>query len=377
MLRVFFLQVRREKPPYLRTQIHAKTVKANSPSTSATPARAAVSENELDHLMELDIIRAVVAMGFPQDKVRAALCRKLVQTGLPFFSLEPCIEAVLQYMEEETRLTLQEASAQDIECEAAAQQAAKMQALQPENQHQTSSSSTSSHPVNSNTLVSSSTTASSNTSSTSVPTSSTSASIASASVSTAVSSVTHTPVSNSSSLAGTSGSSTPISTLSSSASLSSVSASSSILPSVPPPQQTSGTPSLSTSTGSNPSVSQLSDETQAEVMEIDDPAAAEVLTQPMDVITEADEIMGMAEVALKPPTSGPSLLDEIEKKNKGQASGEKIMEDPTTSRNVRKLAGFISTQSCEYIFLMLFISCMLQESYYAYLIEKNCKFACA
>lgn len=90
--------------------------------------------------MELDIIKATLAMGFPADKVRPALRRKLEQTGLPFFNLEACIEAVLQYMEEETRLTLRESSARSLELEAASQQGAKMQAFQSESERQTTSS---------------------------------------------------------------------------------------------------------------------------------------------------------------------------------------------------------------------------------------------
>ena len=78
--------------------------------------------------MELDIIKATLAMGFPPDKVRSALRRKLEQTGLPFLRLETCIEAVLLYMEEETRLALHQS--RNVEAEAAAQQGAKMEALQ-------------------------------------------------------------------------------------------------------------------------------------------------------------------------------------------------------------------------------------------------------
>lgn len=119
----FIDKVRREKPPYLRSQ----------PAKKASPAAKAltrITEQELDPLMELDIIKATLGMGFPTDKVRAALRRKLEQTGLPFFRLETCIEAVLQYMEEETRLALQQSSTRNVEAEAAAQQGAKMEALQ-------------------------------------------------------------------------------------------------------------------------------------------------------------------------------------------------------------------------------------------------------
>ena len=89
--------VRREKIP----------TKKNS---STAKALTNITEEELYTLMQLDVIGAILAMGFPKDKVRATLCRKLEQTGMPFFNLETCIEAVLRYMEEETRLGLQESS---------------------------------------------------------------------------------------------------------------------------------------------------------------------------------------------------------------------------------------------------------------------------
>lgn len=120
--------MRREKPPYLRSQ--------PAPKASSSLTRQTITERELDPLMELDIIKATLAMGFPADKVRPALRRKLEQTGLPFFNLEACIEAVLQYMEEETRLTLRESSARSLELEAATQQGSKMQALQSVSERQ-------------------------------------------------------------------------------------------------------------------------------------------------------------------------------------------------------------------------------------------------
>lgn len=122
LIELFPLQVRREKPPYLRSQ------PVNRASSSAG-IHTNITEQELDPLMELDIIKATLAMGFPSDKVRSALRRKLEQTGLPFLRLETCIEAVLLYMEEETRLALQNSS-RNVEAEAAAQQGAKMEALQ-------------------------------------------------------------------------------------------------------------------------------------------------------------------------------------------------------------------------------------------------------
>ncbi|MPC62588.1 Baculoviral IAP repeat-containing protein 2 [Portunus trituberculatus] len=130
----FIDRVRREKPPYLRSQ--------PPPSNSGPP-----SERELDSLMELDIIDAMLGMGFPTNKVRPALRRKLEITGLPFFNLEACIEAVLQYMEEESRLTLTSSPARSLEFEAASQQGAKMQALQSAHESHISLSSSSLTPT--------------------------------------------------------------------------------------------------------------------------------------------------------------------------------------------------------------------------------------
>nr|XP_045612278.1 death-associated inhibitor of apoptosis 1-like [Procambarus clarkii]XP_045612279.1 death-associated inhibitor of apoptosis 1-like [Procambarus clarkii]XP_045612280.1 death-associated inhibitor of apoptosis 1-like [Procambarus clarkii]XP_045612281.1 death-associated inhibitor of apoptosis 1-like [Procambarus clarkii]XP_045612282.1 death-associated inhibitor of apoptosis 1-like [Procambarus clarkii]XP_045612283.1 death-associated inhibitor of apoptosis 1-like [Procambarus clarkii]XP_04561228 len=283
----FIDKVRREKPPYIRSQPTDKTSKSNTASTSPLTTTL-ISENELNPLMELDIIRAVISMGFPQDKVRAALRRKLEQTGLPFFGLEPCIEAVLQYMEEETRQALNQASSQEIENEATAQQAAKMQSLGPENRNRPTTSSASS---------------SASTSTNSTPSAVTSSS----------------PLVTSA--ASTSAANTLASIPTASASSSAVSASASSSASDREHPEASINNSLTVS----PALT-----TTHEEMETEENTAAETLAQPMDVITEADEIMGIAEVALKPPISGPSSLDQIEMKIE-QASGEKMLENPSTS----------------------------------------------
>ncbi|XP_076037223.1 baculoviral IAP repeat-containing protein 7-like [Oratosquilla oratoria] len=80
-------------------------------ATSANSSKSidgVISDAELERLLQLDIARAAMNMGFPPATVKATLRRKLEQTGTPFFSLETCIEAVLQYMEEETRQTLRQ-----------------------------------------------------------------------------------------------------------------------------------------------------------------------------------------------------------------------------------------------------------------------------
>ena len=57
--------------------------------------------------MESDIIKATMDMGFDSEKTRMALRQRLEQTGVPFFSLEQCVEAVLGILEDETRQRLQ------------------------------------------------------------------------------------------------------------------------------------------------------------------------------------------------------------------------------------------------------------------------------
>lgn len=83
----FIDRVRREKPPYQRTQ--PQTLEARP-----------LPERDLDLLMELDNNKELLKMGFPVDSVRAALKKNLELKGLPFLRLENGIESVLRYMEE-------------------------------------------------------------------------------------------------------------------------------------------------------------------------------------------------------------------------------------------------------------------------------------
>lgn len=90
----FIDKIWQEKPPV-------------SKASSAVRGQATINDQELDPLMELDIIKAILDMGAPADKVRATLRRKLQQTGQSFFKLWTCVEAVLQYIDEENRPSLQ------------------------------------------------------------------------------------------------------------------------------------------------------------------------------------------------------------------------------------------------------------------------------
>nr|AHC55308.1 inhibitor of apoptosis protein [Palaemon carinicauda] len=128
----FIDKVRRENPPYLRSA----AVKGSKPQkvTVSSGKFKPISESDLDPLMESDIIKAVKDMGFGLDKIRVALRSKLEQTGMPFLGLEPCIEAVLQVMEDETRQQLQGASSTTVEDEAVSRQSDKIQTLHEESQ---------------------------------------------------------------------------------------------------------------------------------------------------------------------------------------------------------------------------------------------------
>lgn len=351
----FIDKVRRERPPYIRTPT-SKPASSNA-SSKSVPVKNVITETELNPLMELDIIRAVLAMGFPQDKVRAALRRKLEQTGLPFFGLEPCIEAVLQYMEEETKRTLQQASSQEIGSEATAQQAAKMQSLEPGSPNQNESSLPSSSsaatllplPASSTATlasVSSAVTSSSPTVTSTGFSSSSSATISTpstlAEVSSPVITTLPSPALVSSAFATTISTPTSVTRATSTSSVSSVSTSTSTA-TLPVYQETSRSLPLVPANNSSASPSLT---TTDEEMETDETAAAGSLAQPMDVITEADEIMGIAEVALKPPISVSSSLSHIEMKI-GQASGEKMLGEASTSGFAKKASTATKPQSSQ------------------------------
>ena len=65
-----------------------------------------INENDLDELMKSDVTHSAAIMGFPPPNIRTALRQKLQKTGMPFFSIEQCMEAVLSIMEEETSRAL-------------------------------------------------------------------------------------------------------------------------------------------------------------------------------------------------------------------------------------------------------------------------------
>lgn len=54
-----------------------------------------VSDVQIDKLMELDIMKALIEMEFPIEVIRRSLKEKIVNTGLPFFDMEKCVESVM------------------------------------------------------------------------------------------------------------------------------------------------------------------------------------------------------------------------------------------------------------------------------------------
>ena len=64
-------------------------------------------DTDLDILMESDVIKATMDVGFDWDKTRLALRQRLEQTGVPFFNLDQCVEAVIGI---DTRQLLQKTS---------------------------------------------------------------------------------------------------------------------------------------------------------------------------------------------------------------------------------------------------------------------------
>lgn len=306
----FIDKVRREKPPYIRKAPAAKP-STSTASTSAAPGGRTVSDKDLDPLMDLDIIRGVLGMGFPTHIVRAALKDQVQKAGMPFFSMEPCIEAVLQKMEEETRQTLQ---SDPIESEATESQVAKIQSIHSSNDTaQNSEAASSSSPSTSGAQAS------------------------------AVSEVSTS-----------SGSEDITGTLPTLPTPSTSSANTDHLPTLPSPprstdtstpasgQQETSQENSATAQNTSSSSPQPS-QGDEEAMEVDERGAN---VHPMErVIMQADEIMSMAEEALKPPSSGPPSLGQSDLKVVGEGEGSAVMEQASTSGVKHQSGAVTSPQS--------------------------------
>ncbi|KAK7070951.1 hypothetical protein SK128_024227 [Halocaridina rubra] len=240
----FIDKVRRENPPYLRTA--AKDGKLKKAAASSGHFKQ-IKESDLDMLMKLDIIQAVSAMGFPVQTIRKALRQKLEQTGLPFFSLEPCIESILQLMEEETRQAIQENNS-EVESEARERQNDKILAM----------SSQASNDISSTNVVAG---------------------------------PSHNENSSSPSTANVSASGTPAS----------------VAINVEPPETNTENESHIIERSEAMDVEEQSEQPEVSVQ----PTVSESQTLDLpNVLREADEVMSVAGEVLKPSPSGPSSLEE-------------------------------------------------------------------
>nr|BDT62385.1 MAG: baculoviral IAP repeat-containing protein [Melicertus latisulcatus majanivirus] len=112
----FIDKVRCEKSLHIRKAPAVKQTSNTAPATSSTNASSVsrpVDDKELDSLMNLDIIKAVLRMGYPSHIVKIALKDHIQKTGMPFFGMESCIDAVIRKFEDETRQTLNDISSEN------------------------------------------------------------------------------------------------------------------------------------------------------------------------------------------------------------------------------------------------------------------------
>nr|XP_053653956.1 baculoviral IAP repeat-containing protein 8-like [Cherax quadricarinatus] len=80
----FIKRIKQEKPPYIHSYPTVNII-----------VKSRLTENDLNALMKLDIIKSAVAMNYSPDKVKKVLKKKLVKTGLPFFNIENCISEIV------------------------------------------------------------------------------------------------------------------------------------------------------------------------------------------------------------------------------------------------------------------------------------------
>nr|BDT63158.1 MAG: baculoviral IAP repeat-containing protein [Sicyonia whispovirus] len=100
----FIDKYRQENTPCICTAPATRT--STSKTLCLSPAfsnRHTITDKDLGRLMDLDIIRGVIGMGFPTQIVKAALRDHVQKTCMPYFNMESCIEAVLNKIEEEAR----------------------------------------------------------------------------------------------------------------------------------------------------------------------------------------------------------------------------------------------------------------------------------
>ena len=76
--------------------------KCKPPNNNASNFKL-LSDEDLNCLMQGDVIDVIRGMGYSEHIVRKTLRIKLERTGLPFFSVDKCIEQVLIQLEEESK----------------------------------------------------------------------------------------------------------------------------------------------------------------------------------------------------------------------------------------------------------------------------------
>ena len=317
----FIDKVRREKPPYIRSQPKPSTSQSAGGSATALPKKHTVTEKDLDPLMDLDIIKGVMGMGFPPRAVSAALKNHIEETGMPYFSMEACIEAVLQIMEEETRLTI----LKDIQHEATEGQSGKMQNFQrrsdPSSGASTSSTNTPApEPV---AVTSPSSPVVPAASSTPLPT-----------LPAFVPAASSTPLPTLPAIVPAA-TTTPLPTLPNSTSSSAVESVDEVTSNIP-------TTSEATETATTSQTPMVVDEPLIDETESIPPApqAASQVNPVEHVIMQANEVMSMAEEALKPPISWPSSLNELKVQLNGE--GQETNTLPSSSQDHEESSVVIS-----------------------------------
>nr|BDW09890.1 MAG: baculoviral IAP repeat-containing protein [Marsupenaeus japonicus pemonivirus] len=104
--KVFVDHVRREKTPYNHTA-----------TTITNQAGRVISDQDLDMMMESDIVKAVIKIGYPMSIARATLRNHIQNTGWPYLNIDLYIEDIERMIREtraQSRQTSVEATGYDV-----------------------------------------------------------------------------------------------------------------------------------------------------------------------------------------------------------------------------------------------------------------------
>lgn len=100
--REFIDKALEKKPPIMRSI--AQEIDENQSKEVSKPSSEQfewrLRECDLNVLMESDIIKKVIDMKFSPDDVKFVLRQKVERTGMPFFSLDSCVDSLMQRMED-------------------------------------------------------------------------------------------------------------------------------------------------------------------------------------------------------------------------------------------------------------------------------------